>query len=127
MELREPAIDTPRPSVPLRNGKTLADDPFSPYQSRGIRQGFLVASADNLIAWARTGSLMWMQFGLARCTIDKSFCGLVGRRRPKSTVLSQTNGQVSSLRTCRNAGRLPWTGSRALSARTPPQRGKFLQ
>ena len=70
MELSEPAIDTPRPSVPLRNGKTVADDPFSPYQSRGIRQGFLVASADNLIAWARTGSLMWMQFGLACCAIE---------------------------------------------------------
>ena len=26
-----------------------------------------VATADNLIAWARTGSLMWMQFGLACC------------------------------------------------------------
>ena len=28
-------------------------------------KGFLVAAADNLISWARTGSLMWMQFGLA--------------------------------------------------------------
>jgi NADH-quinone oxidoreductase subunit B len=71
MELSEPAIDTPRPSVPLRNRKTLADDPFSPYQSRGIRQGFLVASADNLIAWARTGSLMWMQFGLPAAPLTK--------------------------------------------------------
>ncbi len=31
---------------------------------------FLVAAADDLIAWARTGSLMWMQFGLACCAIE---------------------------------------------------------
>ena len=33
-------------------------------------KGFLVAAADDLIAWARTGSLMWMQFGLACCAIE---------------------------------------------------------
>jgi NADH-quinone oxidoreductase subunit B len=33
-------------------------------------KGFLVATADNLISWARTGSLMWMQFGLACCAIE---------------------------------------------------------
>ncbi len=33
-------------------------------------RGFLVTSADNLITWARTGSLMWMTFGLACCAIE---------------------------------------------------------
>src|SRR5262245_38973570 len=33
-------------------------------------KGFLVTSADNLITWARTGSLMWMTFGLACCAIE---------------------------------------------------------
>jgi NADH-quinone oxidoreductase subunit B len=28
-------------------------------------KGFFVAAADDLITWARTGSLMWMTFGLA--------------------------------------------------------------
>ena len=28
-------------------------------------KGFLVTAADELITWARTGSLMWMTFGLA--------------------------------------------------------------
>ncbi|MEM7529856.1 MAG: hypothetical protein AAF416_19725, partial [Pseudomonadota bacterium] len=28
-------------------------------------KGFLLTSADDLINWARTGSLMWMTFGLA--------------------------------------------------------------
>ena len=33
-------------------------------------RGFLVTSADELITWARTGSLMWMTFGLACCAIE---------------------------------------------------------
>jgi NADH-quinone oxidoreductase subunit B len=28
-------------------------------------KGFLVTTTDDLIQWARTGSLMWMTFGLA--------------------------------------------------------------
>ena len=32
--------------------------------------GFLTAKVDDLIEWARTGSLMWMQFGLACCAIE---------------------------------------------------------
>jgi NADH-quinone oxidoreductase subunit B len=30
-------------------------------------KGFLVTSSEDLINWARTGSLMWMTFGLACC------------------------------------------------------------
>src|ERR1700730_14907739 len=30
-------------------------------------KGFLLTAADDLIVWARTGSLMWMTFGLACC------------------------------------------------------------
>jgi NADH-quinone oxidoreductase subunit B len=33
-------------------------------------KGFLLTTADNLITWARTGSLMWMQFGLACCAVE---------------------------------------------------------
>ena len=33
-------------------------------------KGFLVAAADDLIVWARTGSLMWMTFGLACCAVE---------------------------------------------------------
>lgn len=33
-------------------------------------KGFFTASAEDLIAWARTGSLMWMTFGLACCAIE---------------------------------------------------------
>ena len=35
-------------------------------------KGFFVAAADDLIIWARTGSLMWMTFGLACCAVATS-------------------------------------------------------
>jgi NADH-quinone oxidoreductase subunit B len=55
-----------------RAGKPIgANDPFfADLNSKLADKGFLVAAADNLIAWARTGSLMWMQFGLACCAIE---------------------------------------------------------
>ena len=33
-------------------------------------KGFLVTTIDDVIQWGRTGSLMWMQFGLACCAIE---------------------------------------------------------
>ena len=33
-------------------------------------KGFLVTSTEDLINWARTGSLMWMTFGLACCAVE---------------------------------------------------------
>ena len=47
-----------------------ADDPFFTGVSDQLAdKGFLVTTADDLIIWARTGSLMWMTFGLACCAI----------------------------------------------------------
>ncbi len=34
------------------------------------RKGFMVASAEDLFTWARTGSLWWMTFGLACCAVE---------------------------------------------------------
>jgi len=46
-------------------------DPFFDGVSDALAdKGFLVARADDLITWARTGSLMWMTFGLACCAVE---------------------------------------------------------
>ncbi len=48
-----------------------ADDPtFKAVQRQLADKGFMVAAADDLIQWARTGSLMWMTFGLACCAVE---------------------------------------------------------
>jgi NADH-quinone oxidoreductase subunit B len=55
----DPGIDQPPPEHYLGAfNKTLAD------------KGFIVTTVDNLIRWARSGSLMWMTFGLACCAIE---------------------------------------------------------
>ena len=47
------------------------DDPyFRAAQAEMADKGFLVASFDSLVTWARTGSLMWMTFGLACCAVE---------------------------------------------------------
>jgi NADH-quinone oxidoreductase subunit B len=73
MALSEPAIAIPHQKlVTARSGKARdgEDAFFANVNSELSDKGFLVATADNLIAWARTGSLMWMQFGLACCAIE---------------------------------------------------------
>ena len=53
-----------RPSAPAR-------DPFvTEINDELADKGFLVTSTDDLIQWARTGSLMWMTFGLACCAVE---------------------------------------------------------
>src|SRR5262249_6670637 len=73
MELSEPGMLAPnREPIAARSGeaRTAPDPFFAKVNSELSDKGFLVATGDNLIAWARTGSLMWMQFGLACCAIE---------------------------------------------------------
>ena len=52
------------------------DDPFFANLNDELAdKGFMVAKADDLIAWARTGSLMWMTFGLACCAVEMMHAG----------------------------------------------------
>src|SRR6185436_3950275 len=55
-----------------RTGKPVgADDGyFTGLNDELADKGFLVTATDDLSTWARTGSLMWITFGLACCAVD---------------------------------------------------------
>jgi NADH-quinone oxidoreductase subunit B len=61
-------------STILRPGQGARDSSTAPYfiQIRDdlADKGFFTAASEDLITWARTGSLMWMTFGLACCAIE---------------------------------------------------------
>ena len=46
------------------------DSGFDKMQAELADKGFLTTSLDDVITWARTGSLMWMTFGLACCAVE---------------------------------------------------------
>ena len=51
-------------------GKAGPDPFFFEVNNELADKGWLVTSTDELITWARTGSLMWMTFGLACCAVE---------------------------------------------------------
>ncbi len=71
--VRAPAI-APQPKGILdpATGKPIgANDPtFLTISDELADRGFLLTTTDDLITWARTGSLMWMTFGLACCAVE---------------------------------------------------------
>jgi NADH-quinone oxidoreductase subunit B len=55
-----------------RTGRPVgADDTFYVGLNNELAdKGLIVTATDDLINWARTGSLMWMTFGLACCAVE---------------------------------------------------------
>ena len=62
----------PKGIVDPNTGKLIGSDDmfFGEINNELADKGFLVTSTDDLINWARTGSLMWMTFGLACCAVE---------------------------------------------------------
>ena len=84
MELSGPTIVTQTRELPAAHtGKTggAVDPFFNNVRSELSDKGFLVATADNLISWARTGSLMWMQFAMPRYDVERF--GFAPRSSPR--------------------------------------------
>ncbi len=64
-----PALSAGRAATPLFDPK-IHDLGFDGVTASLGDKGFVVAAMDDLITWARTGSLMWMSFGLACCAVE---------------------------------------------------------
>ena len=56
--------------VPRPASSCPSDRGFTEINNKLADKGFLVTTTDDLINWARTGSLMWMTFGLACCAVE---------------------------------------------------------
>ena len=59
--------------INLFNQKSRQDsipDEFKEIAKDFSEKGFITTSSENLINWARTGSLHWMTFGLACCAVE---------------------------------------------------------
>jgi NADH-quinone oxidoreductase subunit B len=73
MELSVPAVLAARQGLAVPQGANPRqgnDAFFSDLEGELSDKGFLIAATDDLMAWARAGSLMWMTFGLACCAIE---------------------------------------------------------
>jgi NADH-quinone oxidoreductase subunit B len=109
MGLSEPALVNPREKIiDPRTAKAAAIDPFfSQVNTELADKGFLVAAADDLIAWARTGSLMWMTFGLACCAVEMVAGTLTNKMAPALRKVYDQMPEpryVISMGSCANGG-----------------------
>ena len=59
----------------LEDRKKDIPDEFKQLAQDFSDNGFITTSLDNLVNWARTGSLHWMTFGLACCAVEMMHTG----------------------------------------------------
>jgi NADH-quinone oxidoreductase subunit B len=81
-----------------------SDSYFDVFNGELSDRGFIVTSANALITWARTGSLMWMTFGLACCAVemmqmampryDAERFGVAPRASPRQSDVMIVSGTV---------------------------------
>ena len=82
-------------------------DPFMDKLSGAVAdKGYVTAALDDVITWARTGSLMWMTFGLACCAVemmhtsmpryDAERFGMAPRASPRQSDLMIVAGTLTN-------------------------------
>jgi len=84
----------------------LHDQGFDALQASLADKGFVTAALDDVITWARTGSLMWMTFGLACCAVemmqasmpryDMERFGMAPRASPRQSDLMIVAGTLTN-------------------------------
>ena len=62
--------DMGTPALQAEMSSMEKDAYFKSMQDDLADKGFVVTSVEDIIAWARTGSLWWMTFGLACCAVE---------------------------------------------------------
>ena len=82
------------------------DPYFDKLQGELGEKGFVTAALDDVITWARTGSLMWMTFGLACCAVemmhtsmpryDAERFGMAPRASPRQSDLMIVAGTLTN-------------------------------
>ena len=105
MGLTVPAGAGARSAVEGYDSK-LHDPYFDGVSQQLADKGFVTAAADDLITWARTGSLMWMTFGLACCAVemmqasmprfDMERFGMAPRASPRQSDLMIVAGTLTN-------------------------------
>ena len=89
----------------LRVRRPLPDDsPLVDFEDQLADKGFILAKTDEVIKWARAGSLMWLTFGLACCAgemmemvmprYDAERFGVAPRASPRQADLMIVSGTV---------------------------------
>ena len=98
----------PRGIIDPSTGKRMgADDPFVGQISDELAdKGFILTSSEALITWARSGSLMFMTFGLACCAVemihtsmpryDSERFGVAPRASPRQSDIMIVSGTLTN-------------------------------
>jgi NADH-quinone oxidoreductase subunit B len=82
------------------------DDAFAGMAADLNDRGFLVTKVDDVVNWARTGSLWWMTFGLACCAVEMMHAsmprydlerfGIIPRASPRQSDLMIVAGTLTN-------------------------------
>ncbi|MSP20487.1 MAG: NADH-quinone oxidoreductase subunit B [Alphaproteobacteria bacterium] len=82
------------------------DDAFAGMAADLSDRGFLVTKVDDVVNWARTGSLWWMTFGLACCAVEMMHAsmprydlerfGIIPRASPRQSDLMIVAGTLTN-------------------------------
>jgi NADH-quinone oxidoreductase subunit B len=61
---------TARPTPADANRRSEYDRLYEGFSGELADAGFITTTVNDMVTWARTGSLMWMSFGLACCAVE---------------------------------------------------------